>query len=80
MQVDIMIKKGSKWWNNTKVNKRSIECPGCGFVLGRIYYPRTPLTEETKEKIKKSKFNLFVWSNNPTKNLIILFNNLILSI
>jgi len=67
MQVDIMIKKGSKWWNNTKVNKRSIECPGCGFVLGRIYYPRTPLTEETKEKIKKSNTGKVPWNKGKTK-------------
>ena len=25
-----------KWWNNTKINKRSIEWPGDDFVLGRI--------------------------------------------
>ena len=26
---------GTKWWNNGEVNKRSKECPGEGFKLGR---------------------------------------------
>lgn len=28
--------KGTKWWNNGKINKRTIECPGEDFILGRI--------------------------------------------
>ena len=28
--------KNKKWWNNGKVNKRSIECPGENFIRGRI--------------------------------------------
>lgn len=30
------LSKGTKWWNNGKINKRSIESPGQDFVLGRI--------------------------------------------
>ena len=28
--------RGTKWWSNGKVNKRSAECPGAGFTLGRM--------------------------------------------
>jgi group I intron endonuclease len=28
--------KGTKWWNNGKINKRSIESPGEDFISGRI--------------------------------------------
>jgi len=28
--------KNTKWWNNGQINKRSIECPGNQWVLGRI--------------------------------------------
>ena len=28
--------KGTKWWNNGQINKRMVECPGDGWVLG--YY------------------------------------------
>ena len=28
--------KGSKWWNDGSTNKRSKECPGSGWILGRI--------------------------------------------
>ena len=27
---------GTKWWNNGVINKRSKECPGTGWVLGRL--------------------------------------------
>ena len=67
MRVGIMIKEGVKWWNNGQVNKRSIECPGDSFVLGRIYYPRKPLTEETKEKIKKSNTGKVPWNKGKTE-------------
>ena len=49
-----MIERGAKWWNNGQENKRSVECPGAEFILGRISYPRRPLSEETKQKIKQS--------------------------
>ncbi len=28
--------KGTKWWNNGQISKRSVECPDTGWVLGRI--------------------------------------------
>lgn len=67
MQGSIMIEKGAKWWNNGQVNKRSIGCPGDSFVLGRISYPRKPLTEETKEKIKKSNTGKIPWNKGKTQ-------------
>jgi hypothetical protein len=30
------LKKGNKWWNNRKETKLCINCPGDGWVLGRI--------------------------------------------
>lgn len=66
MQVCIMIEKGSKWWNNGKENKRSVECPGDEFVLGRISYPRKPLSEETKQKIKQSNRGKVPWNKGKT--------------
>lgn len=67
MRVGIMIEEGAKWWNNGKVNKRSVEKPGEDFVIGRISYPRKPLTEETKEKIKKSNAGKIPWNKGKTK-------------
>lgn len=34
--------KGTKWWNNGVINKMSKECPGDGWVLGRIPFERGP--------------------------------------
>jgi len=28
--------RGTRWWNNGQINKRSVECPGKDYVLGRI--------------------------------------------
>jgi len=28
--------RGTKWWNNGQTTKRSIECPGNGWILGRM--------------------------------------------
>jgi hypothetical protein len=28
--------KGTKWWNNGQINKRSIECPGIEWGLGKL--------------------------------------------
>ena len=62
-----MIEEGAKWWNNGKINKRSIKCPDNDFVLGRISYPRKPLTEETKEKIKQSNKGKIPWNKGKTQ-------------
>ncbi len=67
MQVGIVIKEGAKWWNDGQVNKRSVECPGDSFVLGRISYSRKPLTEETKEKIRKSNTGKIPWNKGKTE-------------
>lgn len=62
-----MIETGAKWWNDGQVNRRSIECPGDNFALGRISYPRKPLTEETKEKIRKSNTGKTPWNKGKTQ-------------
>jgi len=62
-----MIEEGAKWWNNGKVNKRSVEPPGDSFVLGRISYPRKPLSEKTKEKIKQSNKGKVPWNKGKTQ-------------
>lgn len=62
-----MIEKGSKWWNNGEVNKRSIKKPGDNFVLGRIPYPRKPLSEKTKDKIKQSNIGKEPWNKGKTE-------------
>jgi hypothetical protein len=31
-----MCMKGKKWWNNGQINKRNAECPGDGWVHGKI--------------------------------------------
>jgi hypothetical protein len=28
--------KGKLWWNNGKYQKRSVECPGDGWIRGRL--------------------------------------------
>jgi hypothetical protein len=67
MLVGIMIQQGAKWWNDEQVNKRSVECPGNNFVLGRISYPRKPLSENTKEKIKQSNIGKIPWNKGKTE-------------
>ena len=40
-----------KWWNNGEVDKHTIECPGDGWVLGRLYSRK--LSEVEIENIRK---------------------------
>jgi len=28
--------RGTKWWNDGQINKRSVECPGDGWEMGRV--------------------------------------------
>lgn len=50
--------KSGKFWNNGKVCVRSMECPGDGWVRGRLPYDRPEMTQETKDKIgQKNKGN-----------------------
>jgi len=42
---------GKKWWNNGKENSHSVECPGIGWVLGRI------ITWDEEERIKNMKIS-----------------------
>lgn len=67
MRVGIMIEEGAKWWNDGKVNKRSVEKPGEDFVIGRIPYKRKPLGEETKQKIKQSNKGKIPWNKGKTQ-------------
>jgi hypothetical protein len=45
-----------KWWNNGKVDKHTIECPGKGWVLGRLFNTKCE-TYKTKEFSEKSRKN-----------------------
>lgn len=67
MRVGIMIKQGSKWWNNGKVNKRSVEKPGEDFVIGRMPYERKPHSQDTKQKIKQSNKGKVPWNKGKTQ-------------
>lgn len=49
---------GTSWWNNGLTNKRSFECPGDGWTMGRLGCSIGgatrfgPHTEESKKKMK----------------------------
>lgn len=43
------IVSGRRWWNNGIINKQSKECPGEGFVLGRIF----EMPDSAKERLSK---------------------------
>ena len=57
-QADII--KATKWWNNGQVNTRSKDCPGQGFVLGRLSkeYP-----QETRQAASNRMKGLIYWNN-----------------
>jgi len=56
------IQKGSCWWNNGSKNKRSVSCPGEGYVKGRLKFKRAPHSEETKTKISCSLKGNIPWN------------------
>lgn len=41
-----IVKIGTHWWNNGIINKLSRECPGEGFVLGRLRNEQPSLVQE----------------------------------
>jgi len=43
-----------RWWNNGEVDKHTIECPGDGWVLGRLYSKNRKITEEFREKCSQA--------------------------
>jgi hypothetical protein len=46
------LNKGKKWWNNGFENKMTFNCPGDGWVLGRLEFNKGHIvTIETKNKI-----------------------------
>jgi hypothetical protein len=55
-----------KWWNNGKINKRSVECPDSGFVLGRLKFTRLSPSKETKQKISEQLKGNIPWNKGKT--------------
>lgn len=47
-----------RWWNNGKVDKHTIECPGDGWILGRLYSRK--LSDEEIENIRKINTGKYV--------------------
>lgn len=47
-----------RWWNNGEVDKHTIECPGDGWVLGRLYSRK--LTDEEMENLRKINTGKYV--------------------
>lgn len=45
-----------KWWNNGEIDKHTIECPGDGWVLGRLFNRKSEVYK-TKEFSEKSRKN-----------------------
>ena len=45
-----------RWWNNGEVDKHTIECPGDGWVLGRLFNTKSEKykTKEFREKSRKN--------------------------
>ncbi len=39
-----------RWWNNGEVDKHTIECPGDGWILGRLYSKNRQITDEFRKK------------------------------
>ena len=52
--------KATKWWNNGHVNTRSEDCPGQGFVLGRL---KQEYPQETRQAASKRMKGLVYWNN-----------------
>lgn len=45
-----------RWWNNSEIDKHTIECPGEGWVLGRLFNTKCE-KYKTKEFSEKSRKN-----------------------
>ena len=51
-----------KWWNNGTIDKHSIECPGNGWILGRLFTKKCEKykTREFAEKSRKNNLGKIV--------------------
>lgn len=52
----VKLVKGMHWWNNGVIQKRSVECPGKGFVLGK-FKPSEEVRKKYASSTGKSWFN-----------------------
>jgi hypothetical protein len=56
------IQEGAIWWNNGEINKRSVDCPGEGFVKGRKSFKRKPHSDEHRKKLSKALKGKAAWN------------------
>jgi hypothetical protein len=58
-----------RWWNNGEVDKHTIECPGDGWVLGRLYSRK--LSEDEIENLRKINTGKYVSEETRQKQSIL---------
>jgi hypothetical protein len=58
-----------RWWNNGEIDKHTIECPGDGWVLGRLYSRK--LSESEIENLRKINTGKYVSEKTRQKQSIL---------
>lgn len=58
--------KGAVFWNNGIKTVRAKECPGDGWVRGRIKYKRASPSDDTRKRISKSNAGKTAWNKGST--------------
>jgi hypothetical protein len=62
-----------RWWNNGEVDKHTIECPGDGWILGRLFSKKCEKykTKEFAEKSRKNNLGKVVSDETKKKQSVI---------